>query len=78
MAGSLSVSERFSKSFALGLQENEVMVEMLAVILDISAHGDDAHAVMDSLTCERIVWQSPEYSRPLSSANVEERQGILE
>ena len=51
---------------------------MLEVSFDISAHGDDAGAVMRALAQERLVGQEPQHARPLSSADVEEGQSILE
>ena len=54
------------------------MVKMLDVSLDHPAQRDDACAIMGALTQERVVGQQPKHARPLSSADVEERQSILE
>ena len=51
----MSIVERFSEPFALGLEESEVVVEMLDVSLDHSAQGDDAFAIMGALAQERVV-----------------------
>ena len=74
----MSIGERFSEPLALGLEESEVMVEMLDVFLDIAAHGDDACAVVRALAQERVVGQEPEHARPLSPADFEECQCVFE
>ena len=75
--GEALFGEGFSEPLALGLQENEVMVEVLGVSLDVAAHGDDAGTVVGALACECVVGQEPEHARPLPAADVEERESVF-
>jgi hypothetical protein len=51
------LGEGFPEPLALGLQESEVVVEMLAISLNVSAQGNDAGPIVSPLAGESVVGQ---------------------